>query len=73
MRRQFLRGSQLTYLGGSDAFVVAIVPFGDLVGDGDAGVGAGGAGCRCLLGLPGKGVVAADVEELEGALGAGAG
>ena len=62
---------------GRDALVVAVVPLGDLGSDGDAGVGAGGlAGevVAMLRGrLPGEGVVAADVEEFEGALGAGAG
>ena len=64
-------------LRGRDALVVAVVPFGDLGGDGDGGGGAGGVGGEVVAvlggGLPGEGVRAAEFEELEGALGAGAG
>ena len=67
----------LADLRGGDALVVAVVPFGDLGGDGDGGGGAGGMGGEVVVvlggGLPGEGVRAAEFEELEGALGAGAG
>lgn len=65
--------ADLPDFGGGDTLVVAVVPLGDFVGDGHAGVTAGGAVCGGWLGLPGERVVAAYVEEFEGALGAGAG
>lgn len=66
--------SLLLDLRARQAFVVAVVPFPDVVGDLDlcfcAYVG-GGVGVMGVL--PGRFVAAANVEEFEGAAGAGAG
>jgi hypothetical protein len=56
-------------LRGRDALVLAVVPLPDVGRDGDLGVGARGGGLR-MLDLPRVGVLAAEVEELEGPLGA---
>ena len=76
---EVLGGAEGADLVGGDALVGAVVPFGDVRGDGDGGGGvaggvAGGGGGGCGGGgLPGVGGVAAEVEELEGGLGAVAG
>ena len=67
----FLRALFLD-LRGRNALVVAVVPLADVAGDGDLGVGALGRGLR-VLDLPRVGVVAAEVEELDGLLCARAG
>jgi hypothetical protein len=55
---------------GGDAFVVAVVPFTDVLGDFDGGVGTNVfGGCGRGVG-PWVGGFAADVEEFEGSLGA---
>lgn len=60
-----------------DALVVAVVPFGDLWRNCDAGVGAGGLGSKMVAMfrwiLPGERFMATDVEKFESALGTGAG
>ena len=53
-----------------DALVLAVVPLADVRRDGDFCVGADGGGLL-VRDLPGVGIVAAKVEELEGLLGAG--
>ena len=57
-------------LGARDALVVAVVPLADVLRHLDARVagGAGPAGCRGPVGLPGQGLDA-QVEQLKGALG----
>ena len=54
-----------------DALVLAVVPLADVRRDGDFCIGADGGGLL-VRDLPGVGVVAAEVKELEGLLGAGA-
>jgi hypothetical protein len=56
---------------GRDALVFAVVPLADVRRDGDFCVGAGG-GRLLVRDLPGVGVVAAEIEELEGPFGTGA-
>jgi hypothetical protein len=53
-----------------DALVLTVVPLADVRRDGDFCVGAGGGGLL-VRDLPGVGVVAAEIEELEGLLGTG--
>jgi hypothetical protein len=53
-----------------DALVLAIVPLADVRCDGDLCISADGGGLL-VRDLPGVGVVAAEIEELEGLLGAG--
>jgi hypothetical protein len=54
-----------------DALVLAVVPLADVRCDGDFCIGADGGGLL-VRDLPGVGVVAAEVKELEGLLGTGA-
>jgi hypothetical protein len=73
MRVQTLFLALLTNLGGRDALVITVIPFRDAICYGDTGVGSGwtrGLFSGGGLGLPREGIVAADVEELEGTLGA---
>ena len=57
-----------------DALVVAVVPLADVLGDLDPGGAAeAGVGGDVAVALPGERVVQAEVEELEGVLGAPAG
>ena len=68
-RPQPLLFSPLADLRRCDALVLAVVPLADVGRDGDLGIGARGGGLR-MLDLPRVGVLAAEVEELEGPLGA---
>jgi hypothetical protein len=58
---------------GGQAFIVAVVPFFDCFGDFDGRVGVACGGWGVCLVVPGVALAAAEVEEFEGALGAGAG
>jgi hypothetical protein len=57
-----------------DAFIVAVVPFADVLGDLDAGTAGMAASLLAgAMGLPRQGLLEAKVQELKGALGALAG
>lgn len=64
-----LLGSKLTNIGAGDAFIVAIVPLPDVLGDLDVG----GAGQTIVRGVtvrvPGKSSVDPKIEKFKGALG----